>query len=76
MGGLVLSVGSTPASPLGIIIREDPSHLKLPGGKMMPFEVFLLYTVKNVNLALREYLSNEDILKRNAKNPRVRERAN
>jgi hypothetical protein len=43
---------------------------------MMPFEVFLLYTVKNVNLALREYLSNEDILKRNAKNPRVRERAN
>ena len=30
---------------------------------MMPFEVFLLYTVKNVNLALREYLSNEDILK-------------
>lgn len=36
---------------------------KITGGKMVPFEVFLLYTVKTINLALRKNLSNEDILR-------------
>jgi hypothetical protein len=34
----------------------------IPGGILMPFEVFILYTPRVVELALRENLSNEEIV--------------